>query len=104
MFGIPPDTDLAAILPARDATEQVRVLLTTANERRPAHAVARAQAAEIADEIETTQALLTDLEGGGFHTPLETTSSQFSGIAAQKAGIDARRRSLDDDLRRVAEG
>ena len=104
MLGIPADADLAAILPARDATERVRALLTAANERRPAHSAARTRAAEIAETIETTQARLTELEGGGFHTPLETTSSQFSGAAAQKAGVDARRRSLDGDLRRITEG
>ncbi|HEY0027380.1 MAG TPA: AAA family ATPase [Allosphingosinicella sp.] len=104
MLGISPDADLAAILPPRDATERVRALLMAANERRPAHAAARERAAEIAGEIETIQRLLAELEGGGFHAPLETTSSQFSGIAAQMAGLNARRRSLDDDLRRVAEG
>lgn len=104
MLGIAGDADLAAILPAREATEKVRALLTAANERRPAHSAARARAAEIGEAIETTQALIDELEGGGFHKPLETTSSQFSGAAAQRAGVDARRRSLDGDLRRIAEG
>ena len=103
MLGLPTGADLAAILPARDATENVRALLAAANKRRPAHAVALERAAEIDDTIEVTQSRLTELEGGGFHTALETTSSQFSGIPAQKAGIDARRRNLDDESRRIAE-
>ena len=102
VLGIPMEANLAAILPARDAMERVRGLLVAANERRPAHAVARERAVEMADTIETTQARLAKLETSGFHTALETTSSQFSGITAQKAGIDARRRSLDDESRRIA--
>ncbi|MCU6456024.1 AAA family ATPase [Sphingomonas sp. A2-49] len=104
MLDIPTNADLAGILPAREAIDNVRALLTAANERRPAHSAARTRAVEITDKIETTQARLTELEGGGFHTPLETTSSQFSGAAAQQAGVDARRRSLDGDLRRIVEG
>ena len=103
MLGIQADADLASILPARDGTERVRALLTAAIERRPALAVARERAAEIAETIETTQARLTELESGGFNTALETSSSQFSGIAAQKAGIDVRRRNLDQEFHRIAE-
>ena len=104
MLGIAADADLAAILPAREATDKVRALLTAATERRPAQSAARARAAEIAETIGTKQARLTELEGGRFHIPLETTSLQFSGAAAQKAGLDARRKSLDADLRRITEG
>lgn len=103
MLGIPTDADLASILPAREATERVRALLTEATERWPAHAVARDRAAEIADTIEKTQARLTALEDDGYHVALQTSSSQFSGIAAHKAGIDARRRSLDEEFRRIVE-
>lgn len=100
----PADADLAAILPTRDATDRVRTLLAAATERRPAHASARERAAEIAENIRATEQRVVELKRDGFDTALDTSSSQFSGIAAQKAGIDARRRNLDEESRRVIEG
>lgn len=104
MLAIPADADLASIMPARESTEALRTLLAAATERRPTQAAARERAAEIAEAIQATKAQLAELESGGFDTALETSSSQFSGIATQKAGIDARRRSLDEDLRRITDG
>ena len=104
MLDIPADTDLAGILPSKEAVEKVRSLLNGANDRRPVHSAGRARAAEIAQAVEATQSRIAELEEGGFHTPLETTASQFSGAAAQKASVDARRKSLDDDVRRITDG
>lgn len=98
------EADLAAMLPPKEATDRVRTLLTAATERRPAHASAKERAAEIAETIRATGERVAELERGGFDTALETSSSQFSGIAAQKAGIDARRRNLEEEGRRIFEG
>lgn len=103
VLSIAADADLVAILPSREATDKVRALLNAATERRPAQSTARMRVSEIAETIGATQARLSELEGGRFHIPLETASSQFSGAATHKAGLDARRKSLDADLRRITE-
>lgn len=104
LLALPADADLGAILPARDATERVRTLLAAAVERRPAHASARERSVEIVDTVRATEARVAELERDGYGIALETSSSQFSGLAAQKAGIDARRRNLDEEGRRIVEG
>lgn len=101
MIPVSANDDLAQLLPDRDATERVRALMGEASERRPDHLAARARVAEMNDAINAIEGRVSGLRSEGFDQALETSSSQFSGIAAQRASIDARRLNLEEEYGQI---
>ena len=98
------DQDLAEKLPDPAAIEKVRVLAAEAIERAPSLTAVQRRVTEIIDSLAAIGRRITSARQDGADLAVEIAASQFASLAAQKAGLDARRRSVDAGAARLRQG
>jgi len=104
MLGVDQDEDLAEKLPEPAAVERVRALAADAIERAPQLSSAARRVTELTDDLSAVDARIEIAKSDGFGMPLDIAASQFASLAAQKASLDARQRSVDGASTRLRDG
>lgn len=104
MLQVDQDQDLAEKLPDLAAIEKVRALAAEAIERTPSLTSAERRMTELTEGQAAIDRRIEAAKGDGFDAALDIAASQFASLAAQKAGLDARQRSLDAAAVRLRDG
>lgn len=104
MLQVDQDQDLAEKLPDLAAIETVRALAAEAIERTPSLTAAEQRVAELTEDQAAIDRRIQVAKREGFDTVLDIAASQFASLAVQKAGLDARQRSVDAAAARLRDG